>query len=122
MIKKKDLILVAVILIIALLWVIFITFTKVEGAEAVITVHGKIYKTLPLNEDTTVTVEDESGHHNVVAIKDGKVTMTEANCPDILCVKQGSIHYNHESIVCLPHKVVVEIQAGEENNVDAIAK
>lgn len=122
MIKKKDLILAAVILIIALLAVIMITFTKVEGGEAVITVHGKIYKTLPLNEDDIVTVEDESGHYNVIEIKDGNVTMTEANCPDILCVKHRSIHYNHESIVCLPHKVVVEIQAGEENNIDAIAK
>jgi len=121
MIKKKDLILVGVILIIAFVGILFMFLTKEEGGELVITVDGKVYKTLPLDTDITLSIGEESGDYNILQIKEGKVTMTDANCPDKYCVKHRSIHYKHESIICLPHRVVLEIQGGDENDVDAIA-
>ncbi|HKM03859.1 MAG TPA: NusG domain II-containing protein [Lachnospiraceae bacterium] len=120
MIKKKDLILAGVILVIALLAMLFIVLTKEEGGEVVITVDGEVYKTLPLDKDITLTIGGESGDYNVLQIKEGKVSMTDANCPDKYCVKHRDIHYNHESIICLPHKVIVEIQGGDKNDVDTI--
>lgn len=121
MIKKNDLILAGGILVIALLAILFINLTKTEGGKVVISVNGEVYKTLPLEEDTTLTIGDKQSNYNVLEIKNGKVTMTEANCPDKLCVKHRGIHYSHESIVCLPHKVVVEIQGGEQSDLDVIS-
>ena len=120
MIKKKELIFIGVIMIIAFSAMLFIHLTKEEGGEVVITVDGKVYKTLPLNTDITVSIGEEPDDYNVLQIKEGKVTMTDANCPDKYCVKHRGIHYNHESIICLPHRVVVEIQGGDQNDVDAV--
>lgn len=118
MIKKNDLILAGTVLIIALAAVLFITLTRKEGAEVVVTVDGEVYKTLPLDEDTILTLGEKQGNYNVVEVKDGEVRMTEADCRDQICVNHKAIHYNNESIVCLPHKVTVEIHGGEESDVD----
>ncbi len=122
MIKKNDIILIGSIIIIAIAAIFIFQLTKSEGAKIVITVDGEAYKTLDLNKDTTLNIDDHMGHKNMIVVKDGTVKMTEANCPDKLCVKHKSIHYSHETIVCLPHKLVVEIIDGETSDVDIIAK
>ena len=48
--------------------------------------------------------------------------MVEASCPDKLCVKHNKIHYNYESITCLPNRVYVRIVGGEESELDAVAE
>ena len=56
---------------------------------------------------------------------DNCVEMKEADCPDKYCVKQGKITRTRQNIVCLPHKVVVEIAVSdntEGNEADVIAK
>ena len=47
--------------------------------------------------------------------------MKEADCPDQICVRHKAISKSGESIVCLPHKVVVEISSEEEQDVDIVA-
>ena len=122
MFKKNDLILLGGILIISLVVIVIINFTKTEGDKIVIIKDGKVYETLDLNKNTTFTMKEDNGSYNIITIEDGWVSMTEANCPDKICVKHSKIHYNGESIVCLPHKLVVEIHNGENNEVDIIAK
>ena len=51
----------------------------------------------------------------------GKAKMTDADCPDQLCVHQKAASKNHESIICLPNKVVVEVDGSEESEFDAVA-
>ena len=122
MFKKNDLILLGGILIISLVVIVIINFTKTEGDKIVILKDGKVYETLDLNKNTTFTMKEDNGAYNIITIQDGWVSMTEADCPDKICVKHSKIHYNGESIVCLPHKLVVEIHNGENNDVDIIAK
>jgi len=122
MFKKNDLILLGGIFIIALVVIVIINFTKTEGDNIVILKDGKVYETLDLNKNTTFTIKEDNGAYNIITIQDGWVSMTEADCPDKICVKHSKIHYNGESIVCLPHKLVVEIHNGENNDVDIIAK
>jgi hypothetical protein len=121
MFKKKDIILVLIILLLSLLALAVIALTKEEGGTVVIKVNGEITQSLLLSEDIIVIIGEKTEDYNILEIRDGFVYMTEANCPDELCVKHNRIHYNHESIVCLPHKVVVEIQGGEESEVDMIS-
>ena len=48
--------------------------------------------------------------------------MKEAGRPDKLCVKQGEISKAGESIICLPNRIIVSVEGGEESGIDATAK
>ena len=71
-------------------------------------------------EDRTISVNDGNGGYNLIMINDGTVKVTDADCPDQLCVKQKQISQNGESIICLPHKLVVQIVSEEESDLDAV--
>ncbi len=69
-----------------------------------ITVDGKEFGTYSLSQDQIIHIGDT----NVCEIKDGKVTMIEATCPDHYCMKQKAVDEHGGSIICLPNKVVIE--------------
>lgn len=120
--RKADVILVALLL--ALCVVIFGVlqiFIKKDGAAAVVKVDGEIVKELDLKTDNIVEVSGYRGGVNRVEVRDGRVRMTYADCPDELCVKTGWISKTGETIVCLPHRVVVEI-TGDGGGVDSVVQ
>ncbi len=121
--KKNDFILIGGLLLIVAIVLLIINLTKQEGNKVLVMVDGKEYTQLYLDEDTTYKVELPGGAWNTFIIKDGHVDMIDANCPDKLCVKSpDTIHYNNETITCLPHNVVLQIMGGEESDVDAVAR
>ncbi len=120
MIKKNDLILIGVILLLGLAVIGYLNLTKEEGSKVVITMNGEVYDTLYLKENSTYTVKGKDGTYNTFEIKDGYVDMLDASCPDKLCVNHSNIHYNNETIVCLPNKVVLQITGAGESEVDAV--
>ena len=63
---------------------------------------------LPLGQDATKTITTDLGT-NVIEIKDGRVHVEEADCPNQDCVHQGWIDAAGQQIVCLPHKLTVDI-------------
>lgn len=122
---KRDIILVLSMVIIAAAAFLIINFAvKKDGSYAVIKVDGKVIKTLDLNSgETTIEVNGYQGGVNKVVINDGKVSMTEADCPDELCVKTGKISRVGETIVCLQHRVVVEIKGSpDDDSIDSVVK
>jgi len=121
MIKKNDVILIGIILVLGIALIVFMNLTKKEGSRVVITVDGAVYDTLDLNKDTSYTIKGKDGTFNTFQIKDGYVDMLEASCPDEICVKHKKIHYSNETIVCLPNKVVLEVMDTEDSGVDAIS-
>ena len=70
-----------------------------------ITVGGRIYGTYDLNRDQTIQIN----HTNTCEIRDGKVSMRWADCPDQICVKSVAIDRTGGSIVCMPNKIVLTI-------------
>jgi len=78
---------------------------------------GKVLYTLPLAVDKTVTVESANGT-NTVTIQDGKVAVTEADCPDGHCMARGFCSGGAQ-IVCLPNRLVVEFVGSQ--TVDGVA-
>ena len=76
-----------------------------------ITVDGKVFGTYSLAKDQTISINDT----NVCEIKDGKVRMIQADCPDHLCMKQPSIGSAGGFIVCLPNKVVIKGETAEDS-------
>lgn len=103
--KKKEFIFILSILLLALvMWGGMYLMHRGEYGTIRITVNGTEYGTYSLSEDQIISVNGT----NVCEIKDGKVRMIEADCPDHLCLKQKSIGNAGGTIVCLPNKVVVE--------------
>lgn len=120
MIRKADVIL-AVCLVAAGLAVSYVFSTGQEtGQLVVISAGGREYASYSLLEDREATI-DQNGHINKITIKGGHVSMAFSDCANQNCVRQGEISDPSQSIVCLPNKVVVEIQGGNEE-FDAIAK
>lgn len=86
-----------------------------------ITVDGSIYATAPMSEDTEIIVDTEDGFNKVI-IKDGEAWILTADCNEQICVQHRAISKNGEQIVCLPHKVVLEIISKDESDIDSISQ
>lgn len=120
-IRKADIILVLVLLLVAAAAGIFMLAVRDTGGEAVVLRDGQEILRLPLSEDAEQVIT-EGEDSNTVVIQDGAASVTQANCPDKVCVHTGEIRYEGQTIVCLPHKLVVKIEGGEEQEVDAVAQ
>ncbi|MBE6754830.1 MAG: NusG domain II-containing protein [Ruminococcaceae bacterium] len=121
LVTRGDIILVAALLVLsAVLFVYGLVGSRQPAGAAEVSVCGEQYAVLPLEKDTTLTVTGQSGIVCVVEVADGRVRMTEAHCPDRLCVGQGWIDRTGEVIVCLPARVTVTLQ-GEKNDFDAVS-
>ena len=97
------------IIVIALAMLLVMQLTRgEEGNQIQVTLDGKIYGTYSLSKDQTIEVKD-GDFYNRIRIEDGKAYMEEANCPDGYCEEQGKINGRTQTIVCLPHKLVVEV-------------
>lgn len=118
--KRNDWILISTILVVGAAFLVYMSLNKQEGGKLVVTVHGEIVKELPLLEDTTYTIESEEGK-NILTVKDGYATITEADCPDHICEYQQAIHYDGDMLICLPHQVIVTVEGGEERSIDNVA-
>ena len=117
--KKKDLCLILVFLLIAGLIYLFTRNGEV-GNQVRITLDGKEYGTYSLTENQEIPVQSEYGC-NIVQIKDGMVFMKDADCPDKYCIHQGKTARKNKSIVCLPHKLMVEVvEASKDKTADGI--
>ncbi len=89
-----------------------------RGDVAIITSDGNELYRLDLSEDAVVTVESENGT-NVVVVENGTVRVSQADCPDQICVHQGAIDDDSVPIVCLPNRLVIEVTT--RSQVDAVA-
>lgn len=84
-----------------------------------------LVNTICLNEVTepyNFTVNSPDGGYNVVSVKNGEIGISEASCPDLVCVHTGYIHSSALPVVCLPNKLVIEIGGAPDDEVDAVAK
>ena len=104
----SDILIVSVIIIVALVGIIFVTTASGNVTEVKITVNGEVYKEASLKSDKKQVIKINDT--NTVVIENGYVYMQDADCKDQLCVKQGKISNEGESIVCLPNKIIVEIE------------
>lgn len=107
--KKRDILLAGGIVLVALVMLLLMHVTgETKGDQVQITLNGEIYGTYPLDKDQTIEVT-EGEFHNVIRIENGQAYMEEADCPDGYCKEQGKISGQKQTIVCLPHKLVVEV-------------
>lgn len=119
---KSDILLIGFILITALgIW-LFSYFKKNDTSESEVVVifDGNQIGRYSLSENNTITIRETDKNYNLILINEGTVKVTDANCPDKLCARQKSISKNGESIICLPHKLVITIDSPEESDIDSV--
>jgi len=121
---RSDLILIAALLAAGAVLCIILMLTMKTGGTVQVTVDGKTVKTFPLDKDTSYEIAGFEGGRNMLVIKDGQAWIEEADCPDGLCVNMGRISKNGQSVICLPHRVVVSItdENGTTDDVDVYVK
>ncbi len=118
---KNDIILAVIVVAVAATGLLLLNVFKTEGSFAVIKIDGKETERYPLSVNTEVVIETGDDGRNTVVIEDNKAFMKDANCPDKICEGHSKISYKGETIVCLPHKVVIEIVTEDsENELDVV--
>lgn len=112
---KKDLCLVGAVLAAALIagFVFWYDSGKdiAKNTEGVleITVDGEVYGRYPLNQEQEINVVTAYGK-NTVVIEDDTAYVTEADCPDKICVEMQKISHDGEMICCLPHRLILTVR------------
>ncbi len=124
--RKNDLILLAAVVLagLALTAVYFASRTGETDAAALTVVvrqDGAVTAAYPLSQNGSYLIASEEGTNRLV-IEGGTACIEDADCPDRLCVKQGKIRYAGDSLICLPHSLVVEITGSDELALDGVTK
>lgn len=119
---RNDLLLLGALAAAGVVLVLVLHLTRETGAQVVVQADGESVAVFSLSEPVEYTIQSRDGGINELCIADGEVWLEDANCTDRLCVKQGKIRYVGESIICLPHGVVVEITGRDELGLDAVTK
>ncbi len=105
----NDIFLVLGIIIIALIIFIVFKLNLKQGNVVKVSIDNQMKDCYNINNDTRVVISDGE-NTNTLVIKDGTAYISEANCPDKICVAHRAISKTGETIVCLPHRLVVEIE------------
>ena len=119
--KIKEIIIIAGLLVSAFGAWLAIDFTKTEGTQVVVKVDGVEVETYPLDVDGQYELIGYNGGTNILCIENGVAYLIDASCPDHLCVKQGGISFNGETITCLPNRLTVTVTGGEDPDVDLVS-
>lgn len=119
--RRNDFLLIGALLVLPLCLLLYQNTIGVRaGAVVVVLQDGAEIGRYPLAEERELLIEGSYGQ-NLLVIQNGKAFIEEADCPDGLCVKQKEISRQGESLICLPHRLVVTVEGAPENDVDAVA-
>jgi len=113
--RRNDILLIASLVFLALVGILLSLCLRRDGAYCVITKNGEEVGRFSLSADREITYYEEDGvGFNTVRIENGRVSVTAASCPDKICVRSRAIRYHGETVVCLPHGLVVTVYGDEE--------
>ncbi len=95
--------------------------SPLSSGKVIVSINNEIKATFDVSENDSYKIVDGNSF-NTIKIQDGFVKMIDANCNDKLCLSQREIHNNFETIICLPHRLVIEIENNIESELDSIAQ
>lgn len=115
---KRDFILIGIIAAVIAAVCLTVFLTKEDGAYVIVRVDGQQVATYSLAENGEYSL---NGGTNILCIREGKAFLTEADCPDHLCVKQGKIDQTGETITCLPNRLTVTVYGAGDSEVELVS-
>jgi|GEM_PF-377735 len=106
--RKRELILIAVLCLAALLLLLWQRLgSSKRGMRVIVSQYGTVVGDYPLSKDREDVFQTSDGGVNTLIIHNGEAWISEANCPDKVCVHTGRISRTGEIIACLPHRLVM---------------
>lgn len=105
--KKKEIIIISIIIICSLISIFFININKEKGKIVIVKINGVEESRYKISENGEYILNNGT---NIMCINDGKVYMLYANCDDHICINQGEINEIGESIVCLPNRISIIVK------------
>lgn len=105
MLKKGDIIIIISVLALIIASSALLFFGKDGGKTVTVKENKEVVYKGSLYENKVIELKG-----NTVEIKDGAVTVTNADCKNRICVNHTAITEKGESIICLPNKVIAEIE------------
>lgn len=111
LLKRADLLLILILLCLSFVPLLFLG-GRSGTVYADITVDGQLYRRVPLSghhgrEEFTIQTP---GGSNTVCVEGETIAVTEADCPDKLCVETGRASRPGGIIACLPHRLIIEVK------------
>lgn len=115
---RNDIILILALLIVAVVGGIYLFLFREQGNVVKVTVNGEPYGVYSLSQDIIEDIHTgENGSQlNRLVIREGKAFVETATCPDGICAAHRSIFRSGESIVCLPHRVVITVETVKKDD------
>ena len=106
---------IVLLLLAASVIAVILNFRTSDNTHVVILQNNKVIYSLDLSkeEDRSFRIESPDGGWNEVMIENGTICITDADCPDKICEQMGLISKPGEMIICLPHKIIVEVNDGK---------
>ena len=119
---RNDILLIVGLLTVAAIGIFYLFVLRSEGNTVKVTVDGELYGVYSLSKNVTEDIyTGENNHHlNRLVIKDGKAYVETATCPDGICVSHNPVFREGESIICLPHGVVIAVVTENSNAPDVV--
>ncbi len=114
---KHDILFLFIVFFIAcFIWLIYHISNNGNANTVIVSQDGNIVGEYPISEEKLTAITYEEDHYNLLQIHDGSVSVLEADCPDQICAGHKPISQGGESIICLPHKLVIQISAKENTS------
>lgn len=83
-----------------------------SGSRTAVIRCGDVRHELALGEDGVFNFDGIDAEFEV---KNGKIRLTKASCPDKICEKTGYIGSAGQSIICVPNKITVSVVGSDES-------
>ena len=102
---------------------VFMTHFQTQSSHAHIYQNGVLIDVLDLSqarEPFFLTAQGSGPGGNTIEVEQGRIRISQAHCPDELCVRQGWVSGGPMPIVCLPHRLVIRMVGGDDFGVDAV--
>lgn len=124
--KKGIICIICVAAAIALLtaaWSIICAVT-VSNPVACIYSDGKLLYEINLNQvsETYTLIVPYGDSSNTITVSQGKICVSDADCPDKVCINTGWISNGIVPIICLPNRLEIRIKGGADSDIDAVVK
>ncbi len=120
--KKGDLLIFGMILLLIAATCIFLFSQKAEGQKyCIISQEHDIIKEVPLFKGKKQTITVSGQYQNIIEIDGERVRVLESSCPNQFCVHTGWITEGYQTIACLPNSLLIRIVSGEDTKVDIIS-
>ncbi len=121
--KTGDKIVISIV-VLSLIVFAFIWFNQDQESDRTVEIwfDGELFSTELLAEEYKEVLFQRNNMENLIIIEGNGVYIERANCPTQQCVHQGKVSMNNQTIVCLPHRLVVKVVITDSDEVDTIVR